>query len=204
MPLLLECLSNGTFTYQKDASSRNTVATYNRPSPDETSPYFGKYVVNAPDGDILEQLEQQRVDTNQFIKSIDEAAGGYRYAEGKWSVKEVIGHLIDGERVFAYRAMRIARGDRTPMVGFEQDDYVSQTDFGRRTLEDLAEELSINRLASILMFRSFTDEEIARSGTASGSPFTARVIPFLLVGHQQHHIDVIRERYLAAFSANAG
>ncbi|MDX1530174.1 MAG: DinB family protein [Rhodothermales bacterium] len=167
-----------------------------RPQPGEYSDYYRSYVDAVPDGDLLETLEDQGEDTLALLRQFGEDRGGHRYAEGKWSVKEVVGHLSDAERVFAYRALRFARGDETPLPGFEQDDYVRAAGFDRRTLADLAEELADVRKATLKLLMSLREGDLDRAGTASEARVTVRALAWIIAGHERHHQRVLRERYL--------
>src|SRR5256885_15809882 len=138
-----------------------------RPDATEYDAYFGKYIGLVPDGDLVGILSAQIEKTLALLGSVSEDKAGRSYAPGKWSIKEVVGHLIDAERIFAYRALRIGRSDKTPLVGFEQDDYVANTNFNLRTVPSLMEELGAVRLASIQLFKYFTDEEWQRRGIAN-------------------------------------
>jgi len=127
-----------------------------------------------------------------------ERDGSFRYAPGKWTVKEVLGHVTDTERIFTYRALRIARGDQTPLASFEQDDYVKNGGFGERTLASLAEEFALVRAASIALFRSFSEEAWSRRGIASQKEVSVRGLAFITAGHQIHHRLILEERYFPA------
>jgi len=167
-----------------------------RPRPDEIGAYYLGYIDLVPEGDVFLALERGLEETRALLARFGEARGGYRYQPGKWSVKDVVGHLIDGERIFAYRALRIARGDPTPLPGFEQDDYVAASGSDRRRLADLVEELAHLRAASLLFFRSLQPGDWERRGTASNNPFVACAFPYILAGHETHHRRVLAERYL--------
>jgi hypothetical protein len=167
-----------------------------RPGADEYVAYYGKYISRVPDGDVCDLLARQVDDTLALIRSIPEARGTHRYAAGKWSIKEVIGHVNDSERIFAYRALRIARGDATPLPGFEQDDYVPAGKFDQRTLADLGEELSAIRQATLHLFRHLDVTAAARRGTASGNPITPRALAYIIAGHERHHVAILKEKYL--------
>jgi hypothetical protein len=167
-----------------------------RPRPGELGDYYLGYVALVPEGDVLVELERGLAETRALLARFGEARAGHRYAPGKWSVKEIVGHVIDAERVFAYRALRMARGDRTPLAGFEQDDYVAAAGSDGRALSDLVAELTHLRAASLLFFRSLTAEAWERSGTASDNPFVVCAFPYLLAGHEAHHRRVLAQRYL--------
>lgn len=167
-----------------------------RPRRDEVGEYYFRYIDLVPEGDVLAELERGLAETRALLARFGEARGAHRYQPGKWSVKEVVGHVIDGERVFAYRALRIARGDPTPLASFEQDDYVAAAGSDRRRLSDLADELAHLRAANLLLFRSLQPADWERRGTASDNPFVACAFPYILAGHETHHRRVLAERYL--------
>ena len=167
-----------------------------RPSPTEYAPFYATYVDAVPGGDLLRLLEDQGDDTLALLRSFGEQRGNDRYAEGKWSVKEVVGHMADTERVFAYRALRFARADETPLPGFEQNSYVEAAGFGRRTLADLAEEFADVRKATLKLLASFDEEVLDRVGTASGHPMSVRALAWVIAGHERHHVGILRDRYL--------
>ncbi len=173
-----------------------TGSVISRPPADEYAPYYGGYVGRVPDGDVLALLAAQLGETLQLIKAIPEARGTHRYAPGKWSIKEVIGHICDTERIMSYRALRIARGDATPLPGYEQNDYAPAGEFDRRTLADLGEELSAIRQATLHLFRHLGPAALTRRGTASGNPFTPRALAYVIAGHEQHHVDILKTKYL--------
>ena len=120
----------------------------------------------------------------------------YRYAEGKWTIKDILQHLVDAERVFAYRALCFARNDKTELPGFEEDDYVIEANANKRSIQDLLTELLIVRQSSLALFKSFNDEQLMRIGTASNNPMSVRALGFIIIGHQNHHQRVFEERYL--------
>ena len=167
-----------------------------RPAATEYSPYYAGYVAGVPEGDVLEILSWQLEDTLTLLRGLPESRGSTRYAPGKWSVKEVVGHLGDTERILVYRALRIARGDQTPLSGFEQDDYVRAARFDERPLAALASELETVRRASLSFFRSLDEEALGRRGVANGVEVTPRAIAFICAGHERHHVEILRTRYL--------
>ncbi|HXU35730.1 MAG TPA: DinB family protein [Blastocatellia bacterium] len=173
-----------------------SAATTIRPASGEYPPYTINYISLVPDGDIVATLGKQLDDTLALVRSISESRGDFRYEEGKWSIKEVIGHLIDGERIFAYRALRFARGDETPLSGFEQDDYVRNGGFDKRTLSDLANEYEHVRRSTIALFSNLDEEAWARLGSANDNPASVRALAFMIAGHVFHHIEILRSRYL--------
>ncbi|MDH3216556.1 MAG: DinB family protein [Candidatus Krumholzibacteria bacterium] len=167
-----------------------------RPGPTEYVDYYERYIARVPEGDILHFIGDQISKTTELLGTIGEEKAAYRYARDKWSIKQVIGHLNDIERIFQYRALAFARSDKTPLPSIEQDDYVARANFDDRTLASLTDEYRWVRSSGLALFESFDDEILLRGGTASGCAFTVRAIPYILAGHDIHHIDVIRERYL--------
>jgi uncharacterized damage-inducible protein DinB len=172
--------------------------THARPETDEYVPYYQKYISLVPEEtDVLTTLDRQFENTLATLRSIPEERGDFRYAEGKWSIKELVGHLTDSERIFGYRALRFARNDQTPLPGFEQDDYVSNGRFGERRLSDLVEELEHLRRANLSLFRHLDSEAWMRRGDANGSLISVRAIVYIVAGHEIHHMRILRERYLS-------
>lgn len=167
-----------------------------RPGTDEYAPYYAGYISEVPEGDLLETLTHQLDEILVLCGSIGEAQGDHAYAPGKWTIKEVLGHLNDAERVFAYRALRIARGDTTPLPGFDENVYTPESGARARTLADLAEEFAAIRRATLSLLATFTAETAARRGTASGNPASARAVAWTIAGHAGHHVRILRERYL--------
>ena len=167
-----------------------------RPEATEYAPYYAGYVDSVPDGDIVEILERQGRDLGALLAGLPADRGDHRYAPDKWSVKEVVGHITDAERIFTYRALRISRGDATPLPAFEQDAYVQRGAFGRRSIGDLAAEFSAVRAATLALLRAMTDEESRRAGTAGNNPVSARALAYIAAGHERHHARILRERYL--------
>jgi len=167
-----------------------------RPESDEYAPFYETYVSLVPEGGVVETLERQGAETLALLRSLPEGRGGHRYEPGKWSVKQVVGHVIDAERIFAYRALVIARGERQPLPGMDQDEYMAGADFDARTLAGLADEFEAVRRSNVLMLRAFTPEAWARRGTASDNEVTVRALAYILAGHEAHHVRVLRERYL--------
>ncbi len=168
-----------------------------RPADDEYSKYYRSYVRLVPEANVVDFLIQQLASLTHLLQGVSEGDSGFRYADGKWSIKEVVGHLCDTERVFGYRALRFARGDSQPLPGFEQDEYVAAARFDRRILHSLTEELYNLRKANVRLFRSFSDEELSRWGTASDARVTVRALIFITAGHAEHHIGILKEEYLA-------
>jgi hypothetical protein len=167
-----------------------------RPPANEYAPFHADYVAAVPEGDIFEILARQRVEFPRFLQSIGEARGAHRYAPDKWSVKEVVGHVNDAERVFSYRALRFARGDETPLPSFEQEAYVPKGNFDARTLASLADEFAHLRAATLDLFFHLDADALARRGVASGAVVSVRAMAFVIAGHVVHHERGLRERYL--------
>jgi hypothetical protein len=166
-----------------------------RPEPTEYVPYFDRYISLVSSGDILVQLERQMETTLPFLGTISEAASRFRYAPDKWSIREVVGHVIDTERIMAYRALRFARADQTPVEGFEQDDYVKHASFDDCPLLDLARELQSVRKANLHFFRSLNDAAWLRRGLASKNEVSVRALAYIIAGHELHHLEVLRTLY---------
>lgn len=167
-----------------------------RPNENEFAPYYGRYIAQVKENDINAALASQHTVIENFLKSIPAAKWNYAYAEGKWTVKELVQHIIDAERIFAYRALRIARKDQTPLPGFEENDYAPASEAGRRTADELIEELITVRRSTELLFKSFTDEMLNNKGTASNQPVSVNALGFITVGHFTHHKAILEERYL--------
>lgn len=158
--------------------------------------FYQGYLDPSTKESVGQLLERSRDDFSYLLNTFSNEKAQYRYAEDKWSVKDLVQHVIDAERVFAYRALRFARNDQTDLSGFEQDDYVAVARADDRTIEDLMDEFTVTRNSTISLFQFFKEEELARSGTASGSTFTVETMGYLISGHLLHHLKVIREKYL--------
>jgi hypothetical protein len=169
-----------------------------RPEASEHAEYYANYVSQVPGSDVIAVMEAQRLQMLQLFAGRSERDGSFRYAADKWTVKEVLGHITDTERIFTYRALRIGRGDMTPLPGFEQDDFIRHGAFERRALADLAEEFGVVRSASLALFQSFGDEVWDRRGIASEREVTVRALAFITAGHQIHHRKILEERYFPA------
>jgi uncharacterized damage-inducible protein DinB len=168
-----------------------------RPDRNEYDPYYEHYVSLVKDHDIIDTLSAQPTQLQALVTAMPEEKGEYRYAEGKWSIKEVLGHLIDGERMFAYRLFRISRGDETPIEGFEQDGYIENAHSNQRSFADLLEEFTLLRRANMLFFHNLRDDALIRVGTANNVKITVRALMYIMAGHIEHHLGILRERYLA-------
>ena len=173
-----------------------STAANHYPATSEYAPYYGKYVSLIPEGDILETLAQQLDSSLVLLRGIDEEKAVYRYAPGTWSIKELVGHIIDAERIFAYRALRFARGDETELSGFEQDGYVLNGSFDAYRMAELAREFELVRGANLLMLKHLDEAAWQRRGVASGSEVTVRALAFIMAGHEKHHMEILRTRYL--------
>lgn len=166
-----------------------------KPSSSEYAPYYEGYV-SLVDPDVMAMLDGQPAELRSLIQALPEEKGGYAYADGKWTIKELLSHIIDGERMFAYRVLRISRGDATPIEGFDQDPYIEHSHANERSFVNLIEEFSLSREANMLMFRNLNEADWSRMGVASDNPVSARALAWIMAGHVRHHIDVLKERYL--------
>lgn len=167
-----------------------------RPSLGDYSSYYENYLKLIKGDDILRILNEQNKSTQDILNSFSEHRGNYRYADGKWTVKEVVGHLLDTERIFAYRALCIARGEKKSLPGFNQDDYVSEGNFNRRELFEITYEYRLLRESNLLLFRSFTPEMLKLKGFANESSVSVLAILFIIAGHEKHHMNVLKEKYM--------
>lgn len=166
-----------------------------RPAPSEYAPHYAGYVERVPEGDVLAHLRRQIDDTRGLLRDLPPSRAVHRYATGKWSVAEVVGHLVDCERIFSYRALRIGRGDATPLASFDENAYVPAGSFDRRTLVDLVDELTTVRHATLALFQGMPSEAFARMGTASGRQVSVRALAHIIAGHELHHVAILVERY---------
>jgi uncharacterized damage-inducible protein DinB len=168
-----------------------------RPDQSEHAPYFSRYIDLVPEEDVVTALAAQGDETQELLASLDEERAAYRYAPDKWSIKGVIGHVADSERIFAYRLLAVARGDETPLPGFDEKEYAKHANFDQRSLRDLAEELGALRRANFLLMRNLSDDDWNRRGIANDNATSARALAYTMLGHERHHLKVLRERYLA-------
>jgi len=166
-----------------------------RPAPDEHSPWFAAYIAAVPEGDILRRLADQAEELTDVFTAIPENRLDFRYAPGKWNPLEIIGHLCDTERIMAYRALRIARGDTTPLPGFDENRYVEAADFRLRGRPSLVQELRSVREASLTLLRSLPVEAWPRTGVSNGAPVTVRALAWIIAGHATHHVAILNQRY---------
>jgi len=167
-----------------------------RPLPGEYAEGYAPYILEAAEGDVLALLQGQLGEVEALFSGLSEAQGTFRYAPGKWSLKDLLLHLSDAERIFAYRCLRIGRGDSTPMPGFEEDAYAAAAKADGRTMADLLADWRAVRTASLTLFRGLPDAAWLNRGTTNNRAITARCIPYITLGHAAHHLGVIRERYL--------
>ena len=165
-----------------------------KPQPEEHHEYYARYIKLVGD-DALGALRAQSASTPRLLSGLSEAQAMHRYAAGKWSVKEVVGHIIDGERVFSYRALRIARADTTPLPGFDEEAWVPAAHFDRRPLPDLVADYQTVRAATVALFASLDEDALTRIGTANDQPVSVRALAHMIAGHELHHIGILRERY---------
>ena len=166
------------------------------PDASEYAPYYGTYVSKVSAGDIVETLATQNEATIALVRSIPEDKGGARYAPGKWSIREVVGHVTDAERIFTYRALRFARADHTPLASFDENTYVTHSSFDDRTLSSLIDEFEAVRRATVLLFASMNAAEWMRVGTASTKEMSVRGVAWVTAGHELHHVGILKTRYL--------
>ncbi len=163
---------------------------------DEYNPYYQTYVNKTKGLNLKDGLGSNYETVLSFLNGIPSGKHEYRYAIGKWTIKEMLLHIIDTERIFAYRALRIARQDKTSLPGFDQDAYVEPSNANRRSFDSLLSEHKAVRQATIILFDSFDDTMLTATGTASNSTISVRAIGFIIMGHENHHCDIIKERYL--------
>lgn len=167
-----------------------------RPTPEEYPVYYNQYLNLVKEGDIINILEEQSLYVQKFIASIPEEKGDSTYGFGKWTIKEIFGHLIDSERILTYRALRIARRDKQPLPGYEQDDYIKNAKYYRKTLKEIADEMLLLRAANLKFFQSFDSEDMIQRGVANDQEMTVRAILYILAGHELYHINFIKDNYL--------
>ena len=167
-----------------------------KPEKSEYDPYYERYISLVDENSLLETLAAQPGELKNQFASMPDEQGLYAYAEGKWTIKEVLGHLIDGERMFAYRIFRISRGDKTPIEGFEQDGYIENAYSNSRSMADLIEEFRLLRDANIFFFRNLRQDDWLRTGTANKAAISVRALAYIMAGHIRHHIDILRDRYI--------
>jgi uncharacterized damage-inducible protein DinB len=168
--------------------------------PNEYGDFYERYIKLSNNVSLLDQLRSNAQEMNNLFVGLSDEKALYRYEEGKWTLKQVFGHLIDTERIFNYRALCVARGEKNTLLSFDQDVYVNNADFNAIPLSKLQEQYSATRQYSIAMFSHFTDEELLRRGTISDYSFTVRATGYVIAGHELHHLNIINERYLPGIS----
>jgi hypothetical protein len=172
----------------------------NRPTSTEYAPYYERYVSQVSESDIMPVLRSQMDELDVLLEHVAPEQETYRYAVDKWSIRQIVGHLIDGERVFGYRLFCIARGEQQNLPGFDQNDYMLTAPYDQIELEDLLSELRLIRLGNMAMLRTLHEEAWSRAGSANSNQVTVRALAFILAGHVRHHMNVLRERYLSRTS----
>ena len=159
--------------------------------------FYKKYVKQIDETDLLQALRISGHRMTELVHSIPDAKADFRYEEGKWSIRELLCHIIDAERIFAYRALRFSRNDKTPLAGFEENDYAPQANAGGRSLNKIADEMKHLRTSTVDLFESFTPEMLARKGTASNNELSVIGLGFIIAGHETHHLHILKDRYLS-------
>ena len=167
-----------------------------KPNSNEYAPFYKGYVEQVGEDDVLKKLISNRKKTYDFFLSLPPEKVDFAYAEGKWSVKEVLGHMIDTERIMSYRLLCFARADYHALPGFNENFYASRANSKKRTLEDLADEFSDLRKANLYLYQNLEDEQLQRKGTASNAIVSVKALLYIIAGHELHHLNIIRERYL--------
>jgi hypothetical protein len=167
-----------------------------KPQPEEYAPFYNTYISKIGDSDIIDILTWQLTAVDAFLKAIPADKATYAYAEGKWTIKQAIGHMIDTERVMAYRLLRFARNDDNGLLGFDQDEYIANARFNDLEMSDLINEFFYLRKANLYLFKSLNDEEKRRRGLANNNPVTVNALLYIIAGHVEHHILILKERYL--------
>lgn len=168
----------------------------NRPEKEEYAPYYLPYVNAVPEGDIMAILTKQLEDTKHLLRNVTDEQGEFRYASGKWTIKEVVGHMIDTERIMAYRLLCIARGETVSLPGFDESLYVANSSFNGQSFEQLLEHFSVVRKSTLLLMNSINADAWLREGLANNTGMSARAVAFIIAGHAMHHCRIIKERYL--------
>ena len=167
------------------------------PDPSEYAHFYSTYISLVKKGNIIHTLNEQMHNVFTLANSIPGDKAYFKYASDKWTIKEVFGHMIEAERLFSYRALAISRGDKQPLPGMDQNEYMADNNYNSRTLSNLANEFLAIRVSSIHLFDSMTKEMVAREGNASGMDVTVRALAFIIAGHVAHHVAIIKEKYLA-------
>lgn len=167
-----------------------------KPEKAEYDAYYERYVSLVDESSLLESLAAQPSELSDLLGNLPDERGTFAYTENKWTIKEVLGHLTDGERFFAYRILRISRGDTTPIEGFEQDGYIENARSNARGIVDLIEEFRLLREANMFLLKNLNEEDWLRMGTASGLPVSVRALAYIMSGHVGHHINILKTHYL--------
>jgi len=167
-----------------------------RPNPGDYDPYFERYIKLVEGNNIIKILYEQNKIIRELIKSISDYKGNYRYADGKWTIKEVVGHVLDSERILAYRALSLARGEKKSLPGFDHNEYVRVGNFNRRELIELSFEFKLLRESNLLMFKNFSEEMLCKKGLADEASVTVLALLYIIAGHEKHHLNVLEEKYL--------
>jgi hypothetical protein len=169
-------------------------AAVGHPEASEYAPFYAVYIARVTEEPVA-ALEAQGRQTRAFLAGVSDTQAGHRYATGKWTVRDIVGHLADAERIMAYRALRIARGDETPLAGFDENAFVDVAGANRRPISDLVGDLSAVRAATLALFRGLDTDAWRRRGSANGDPVTVRALAHIITGHERHHIEILRTRY---------
>jgi hypothetical protein len=169
----------------------------NRPETNEYAPYYEKYISLIEPDTLMQRLETQAAELRALFDGLGEERGLHRYEPGKWTLKESLVHVIDAERMFAYRVLRISRGDATPIEGFEQDNYIEHSNANNRSFSDLLDDFELTRRSNLHLIRNIDDVASRRAGTASGNPVSVRALIYIMAGHIDHHLPIFRDKYLA-------
>ena len=173
----------------------SSVAT--KPMASEYAEYYGKYVSLVPETDIVAALTEEGARTVELLRGLTELQGNYAYGEGKWSIKELVGHMNDTERIFSYRLLRFAREDTTALEGFDQDPYVASANFNGLTLTAITDEFAAIRQSTLCLLKNLDAAAWARQGVASDNPVSVRALAYIIAGHERHHVAILKARYLA-------
>lgn len=173
-----------------------TDITIGKPDETEYLPYYGKYISLVPDGNLLTILGKQIDETLALLQTIPEGQASFRYAPDKWSIRQLIGHIVDGERIFAYRALRFARNDKTAVPGFSENDYINNASFDNYPLSDLAAEFESVRRSNLFLFKHLDEEAWLRRGKANDAEVSVRALAYIIAGHELHHRNILIDRYL--------
>ena len=179
-----------------------TQSVLERPDDTEYLSYYSRYITLVPEGDILKTLTRQNESTTALLRGLSESQGGFRYAPGKWSIKELVAHLSDAERIFSDRALRFARADLTPLPGFEENDYVRNGSFDGFSLADIVTGFENVRRSTVSLFHLMPREAATRRGTANNAEISVRALAHVIAGHELHHMNVLRTRYLEGVQAS--